>query len=114
MIIFQQWVKEILVKIKEITSQNCQSIGCLVTWMGTPGNDMSNILKYSFKMPFSKNCRWQNSGIDTDGSPGILNSVAAVFDPKYREQYQNSQASAAANKVLGTFFKVPGISGSLQ
>jgi hypothetical protein len=99
-------------KDKEITSQNCQSIGCLVTWMGTPGNDMSNILKYSFKMPFkAKPAEWQNSGINADSSTGILNSVAAVFDPKYREQYQNSQASAAANKVLGTFFKVPGISG---
>lgn len=32
------------------TQGHLPDIGRLVTWIGTPGNDMSNILKYSYKM----------------------------------------------------------------
>ena len=31
-----------------------QQIGCLVTWLGTPGNEMDNILKYSVTMPYQE------------------------------------------------------------
>lgn len=96
-------------RIKEgITSQNCTSIGCLVTWMGTPGNEMSNLLKYSYNMPFKMQkaeIQDVHSGGDTNNGP--LNGIAAVFDPKYREQYQLGQASTNGNEFLKTFFKVP-------
>ena len=36
----------------DVASKNSTPIGCLVTWIGTPGNDMGNFLKYSYKMPF--------------------------------------------------------------
>jgi len=29
-------------------------LGCMVTWMGTPGNEMSDILKYNFSQPFKE------------------------------------------------------------
>lgn len=92
---------------KDIKSQNPQSVGCMVTWLGTPGNEMANILKYSYKMPFkSQKAQMQDAGIDADANQTPLNSIASIFDEKYRAQYQAGQASSAANVMLGKFFKV--------
>lgn len=91
---------------KDITSQNCQSLGCLVTWMGTPGNEMSNLLKYSFNMPFkSQTAKWEDQP-NADSSSKYANGVAALFDETYRKQYMAGQASTAGNAILGKFFKV--------
>ena len=32
-------------------NSNGQQIGCMVTWLDTPGNEIGNIVKYSYKMP---------------------------------------------------------------
>lgn len=91
---------------KGITSQNCQSLGCLVTWMGTPGNEMSNLLKYSFNMPFkSQTAKWEDQP-NADSSSKYANGIAALFDETYRKQYMAGQASTAGNSILGKFFKV--------
>lgn len=88
-------------KNRAFQTNNSTSIGCMVTWMGTPGNEMSNILKYSVSMPFTvQTADWQEGGASADDSQGLLNGVAAVFDSKYREQYAAGQASAAANSAL--------------
>ena len=96
---------------KEIQSQNSQSIGCLVTWMGTPGNEMSNILKYSYSMPYKEQqAQWEQDSSNADaGSHGILNGIAATFDSQYQKQYAAGQASSAANAFIRKFFK-PGTS----
>ena len=87
-----------------LTSQNTDSLGCMITWMGTPGNDMQNILKYSMSMPFQfKKAELQDNPVDADSGGGIANQIAAIFDPVYREQYQNSQASTAANNFFNKF-----------
>ena len=88
---------------KDYTTMNSESLGCLVTWMGTPGNDMASILKYSFKLPFSETqAELQDaSQQNADAQTGYLNGIAAVFDSKYAQQYQNGQAGDAAN----AFFK---------
>lgn len=92
---------------KEYSTQNSDSIGCLVTWLGTPGNDMGNILKYSISMPFKEQkAELQQSGIDADSGKGKFNSIAAAFDPVYREQYQAGMAGAAFNSYIGAFFKL--------
>ena len=86
----------------DLTSQNTDSLGCMITWMGTPGNEMQNILKYSMSMPYTqKKAELQNDPVDADSGGGFANQVAAIFDPVYRDQYQNSQASTQAN----AFFK---------
>lgn len=91
---------------KEYSTMNVDSIGCLVTWLGTPGNDMGNILKYSVAMPFKEQkAEMQNSGINAD-SGGIFNSIAAAFDPTYRAQYQAGSVSGAFNSYAGKFFNV--------
>lgn len=89
------------------TTMNTDSMGCLVTWMGTPGNEMSNILKYSVSMPFQEvKAEMQSSQIDADSQRKPLNAIAAVFDPKYREQYINGGTGAAVNGYVEKFFKM--------
>lgn len=89
------------------TTMNTDSMGCLVTWMGTPGNEMSNILKYSVSMPFQEvKAEMQSNQINADSQKKPLNAIAAVFDPKYREQYMNGGAGEAVNGYMEKFFKV--------
>ena len=83
-------------KDKTVRSKNAQPIGCLVTWMGTPGTDMNDILKYDFSMPFKEQqANWESNGISADKNGGILNAVANVFDSKYREQYTAGMAGGS-------------------
>ena len=93
-------------------NSNGQQIGCMVTWLGTPGNEIGNILKYSYKMPYQeKNAQWETiENSDADGAQGLANSVAAAFDPAYRKQYISGHGGAAYNAFVGKFFKVPGLS----
>ena len=90
----------------DVKSNQAPSIGCLVTWMGTPGNDMSNLLKYSFKMPFQfKNSEWNSVQGSGDDSSNPLNSIAAAFDPEYRKHYMKGDVGNAFNGYIGKFFK---------
>lgn len=92
---------------KDYSTMNVDSIGCLVTWLGTPGNDMGNILKYSVAMPFKEQkADLQNSGVNADSGNGIFNSIAAAFDPTYRAQYQAGSVGSAFNNYVGKFFGV--------
>lgn len=90
---------------KDFTTMNTDSMGCLVTWMGTPGNEMSNILKYSVSMPFKEQtAQLQESSINADDTNGPFNAIAAVFDPKYRQQYMTGEVGNAVNKYMNNFF----------
>lgn len=90
---------------KYITSQNAQSIGCMVTWMGTAGNDLSNILKYSVAMPFkAAKAQLHDKNLDADSKSSFLGGMSALFDSKYRQQYMDSEASGAVDKVFGSLF----------
>lgn len=54
------------------------SLGCMVTWMGTPGNDMNEIMKYNFSMPFkSTNSKWESDGAGA-ASPRPMDSKGAI------------------------------------
>ena len=77
-------------------------VGCLVTWLGTPGNEMENILKYSVTMPFEeKTAKWETvQGGDADSGGGILNGIAAVFDSGYRKQYTSGQGGTVFNNLV--------------
>lgn len=92
---------------KEYTTFNSDSIGCLVTWMGTPGNDMSNILKYTVTMPFQeKSAKLDDDRTSADSRGGIASGIAAAFDPTYRQQYIDGQAGVAFNNVIGQFMPI--------
>lgn len=100
-------VDEMTRRSKDIRSKNVQSIGCLVNWMGTPGNEMSNILKYSYNMPYKEQeAQWEDDNTNADSQTGILNSVASMFDKTYQQEYQAGMAGAAFNSHIGKFFKV--------
>lgn len=80
-------------------SNNASCIGCMVTWLGTSGNTMENILKYNFKMPFKEEeAEWQDKQASADENATVLNGMFAAFDKQYQQEYQNGYADAAANK----------------
>lgn len=86
------------------TSKNVQSIGCMVTWLGTPGNEMSSILKYTVSMPFKEvGAQLQDSNIDADANSKRLNSIAGMFDAKYRQQYMDGMAGGN-NEIMNKMF----------
>lgn len=93
----------------QLQSQTYPSIGCMVTWMGTPGNEMSNILKYTVSMPYTeKTAQMQDVGNSADNQTGFANSIAAAFDKKYRKQYAGGYAGEAYNAYVGDMFgKIP-------
>jgi hypothetical protein len=63
-------------------------IGRMVTWIGVSGNEMSNILKYDFKMPFKEtNAEWQQAD-DPGGDSSTAGPIGALLngtDKKYRQ-----------------------------
>ena len=90
---------------KDYSTNNSEGLGCLVTWMGTPGNEMANILKYSVKMPFKE----QKAGFqdvqnnDADSGGGLFNQIAAGFDKTYRQQYMDGGAGTQLNNLFNKF-----------
>ena len=85
-------------------AQNASCIGCMVTWLGVSGNELSNLLKYSFKMPFkNQDAEWQDEKIDADANQTMINGIFSVFDKKYQQQYMEGYAGEAANKVFEQF-----------
>lgn len=82
-------------------SHNTACIGCLVNWIGVSGNEMSNLLKYSFKMPFKQtDAEFQNKQADADTNQTLLNSIFSTFDKTYQKQYMEGYAGEAAAPVL--------------
>lgn len=70
------------------------SLGCLVTWLGTPGNDIENILSYTVKMPFQdKTAKMETVTTNDNSTP--LGNIFSAFDSKYQQQVQAGQASNA-------------------
>lgn len=95
---------------KEYSTLNTDSMGCLVTWLGTPGNEMSNILKYSVSMPFKETkAQIHSGGTDADSGGGPANAIAAAFDPTYRAQYQAGMAGGLIQPYMDKMF--PGMTG---
>lgn len=93
------------------SSQNASCIGCMITWLGVSGNDMSSILKYNFKMPFKEEdaSRQDRNESSADNNLTMLNSIFSVFDKQYRKQYMEGYAGEAANKAFGEAFGYLGI-----
>ena len=97
-------------RIGEGKNNASQQIGCMVTWMGTPGNDMANILKYSYTMPFKEqNSQWNSvDGGDADSAGGLLNGIAAAFDPAYRRQFVSGHGGENLAPFMKKFYGTTG------
>ncbi len=94
----------------EINTQNglqghAPDVGRLVTWLGTPGNDMSSILKYSYKMPFKEETAEIQEKDGAGGSDrGILGTLMNASSPKYREMQIAGMGGDQASQYVGKLF----------
>ena len=85
-------------------SNNPSCIGCMVTWMGVSGNDLSQIMKYSFKMPFKEqSARLEDSKTDADTNQTILGGLFNAFDESYQKQYMEGRGGESVNAAFNHF-----------
>lgn len=98
------------------TQGHLPDIGRLVTWMGTPGNDMSNILKYSYKMNWKPlDAKIQEEQDHGDSSGGIMNKIFNSFDSKYQQQVAEGVASGSSVVgYAGELFESTKIGGGIS
>lgn len=87
-------------------------IGRMITWLGTPGNEMSNILKYNYKM------QWEDVEADIkeeemSTGQGPIAQIFNMSNPQYRKLVQTGQANlsnVAGGAYMGKMF--PGSTSS--
>lgn len=78
-------------------NEHLPDIGRLVTWMGTPGNDMTNILKYSVKLPYKEmKANVQTAQANADNSGGFLGGIMNLGSNAYRQGMLNGSAGTRA------------------
>lgn len=98
-------------KNNQDTERHPPAIGTMVTWIGTPGNDMSNILKYSVNMPFQE----MKSGIEEAGDAGgdsggpLGTFLNATTNMKYRDQMVKGYAGSSTFDYMSKIHGVGGI-----
>lgn len=81
-------------------------IGTMVTWLGVSGNDMKNILKYSYTMPFvEKQAQWE-SVEKQGGTNGIFNGLEAMANQTTRAAIASGTEVEAFTNTFGSFFNV--------
>lgn len=86
--------------------QHMPDIGRLVTWIGTPGNKMSSILKYDVKLNFVE--KTSEADMDVSGDGDQSSPLAQMFnaaDPAYQKEVQQGYAGSGIggnmDSVLG-------------
>ena len=79
-------------------------VGCMVTWMGVSGNNLNEILRYSYKQPFKEQqAELQDSKSDADSNTTLLNGMFSAFDKSYQKAYAEGKAGEAANAAFSHF-----------
>lgn len=66
--------------------EHAPAVGTMVTWMGTPGNELENILKYSVKMPFQERTAKVEPVGGDEGRSGGLNALMSSMSSTYASQ----------------------------
>lgn len=78
-------------------------IGRLVTWMGTPGNDMSGILKFSVNLPYKDmKAKIQDASSNADNAGGFLGGLFQLGSSSYQQQMLNGTAGNAGLHFIQT------------
>ena len=82
-------------------------IGRMVNWIGVSGNEMSNILKYDYSMPFKEVHAeiYDIEGVGDDSGTKGLGALLNATDKKYQEYAKNSMGGDRAYKYLGKILK---------
>lgn len=90
------------------TEKHVPDIGRMVTWMGTPGNEMPNILKYTVKMPWkpldSKMEDAQGGGEDGGPLGTFLNATTSTsYQDAMRQGYAGTSAFNYLSGIMAPF-----------
>lgn len=93
-------------KVEKEQQKHYNDIGRMVTWLGTPGNEMSNIMKYSMSIPYEEmNAEIQDVNNDGDGG-GLLGNLMNMTNPTWKQQVLSGEyGSNAINAVSSSLAK---------
>lgn len=89
------------------TDLNGVPLATMVTWLGAPGNDMKEILKYNFSMPFKS----INSKFEPDGAPstsGVSNQSNGAIGDIFKTAFANPIAKSVGNFLMPNMFNPRG------
>ena len=74
-------------------------LGCMVTWLGTPGNEMSEIMKYNFSMPFkSQNSRFESDGKEAAEARDM--SSKGMISQGFKKAFANDYTKRLGNIIM--------------
>jgi hypothetical protein len=100
-------------EIENSLQKHQPDIGRMVTWMGTPGNEMSNILKYTYGMQWEdQEAKLEDVQGQGEGT-GPLASIFNMSNANYRKQVQQGYAGnnfagkQAMDNMIGGFGEPP-------
>lgn len=85
-------------KMDDDVQNHMPDIGRMITWLGTPGNEISNILKYNFGMQWED----QEAKIDSVDSEGEgTGPLASIFNMANSTYRTNVQKGLAGKNIAG-------------
>lgn len=93
-------------KAEDEAQKHNPDIGRMITWLGTPGNDMSNILKYNYKMQW-EDVEAEIKEEELSTGQGPIAQIFNMSNPQYRKLVQTGQASlnnVANGEYMGKMF----------
>lgn len=97
-------------KMNADTEKHSPDVGRMITWIGTPGNEMSNILKYNVKMPFTE----MKSGIEEAGDAGGDKGgpLGTFLNATTNKNYQSGMVKGYGGaSTFGYMSKIHGVGG---
>lgn len=91
-------------KVSTQTDNGGVPLGCMVTWLGTPGNEMSEILKYSFNMPFKEvKSSFEDNGQTLHGDSVNRNSGGRLGSG-FTKIFEDRTAQRLGNMIMPGIF----------
>lgn len=100
-------------EVEDSLQKHQPDIGRMVTWMGTPGNEMTNILKYTYGMQWEdQEAKLEDVQVQGEGT-GPLASIFNMSNANYRKQVQQGYAGnnfagkQAMDSMIGGFKEPP-------
>lgn len=100
-------------EVEDSLQKHQPDIGRMITWMGTPGNEMSNILKYTYGMQWedqeAKLEEVQGQGEGTSPLASIFNLSNANYRKQVQQGYagNNFAGKQAMSNMIGGFGDIP-------
>lgn len=86
-------------------------IGRLVTWMGTPGNDMSGIMKYKVLMPYKEMSAQVQEASGSDGQDGFLGGMMSLASKGNQQHVLRGTDGGGAIKATASILSSAGFGG---